>query len=32
MYESHTGVGFEAGTNSGLDQLGEVAEELAGKA
>jgi uncharacterized protein YndB with AHSA1/START domain len=29
MYKSHTSRGFEQGTNSGLDQLGELAAEMA---
>jgi uncharacterized protein YndB with AHSA1/START domain len=29
MYKSHTSRGFEQGTNSGLDQLGQLAAELA---
>ncbi|MDQ0462543.1 uncharacterized protein YndB with AHSA1/START domain [Caulobacter ginsengisoli] len=28
MYVEHVGAGFEAGTNSGLDQLGDLAVEL----
>jgi hypothetical protein len=28
MYKSHTSRGFEQGTNSGLDQLGELAAEM----
>ncbi len=28
MYVEHVGGGFEAGTNSGLDQLSELAEEM----
>jgi uncharacterized protein YndB with AHSA1/START domain len=28
MYVEHVGAGFEAGTNSGLDQLGDLAGEL----